>query len=114
MDNEPLDPPYTEVFSVPENGTPNNIKQAGCLALAQLGKEVWNALRSEYPVRFEAPNWENNADFSKVDFCAGSQSPDWEPRRRSSCFARREARTSNTEVPSWRNCESIRFYKNKE
>jgi|GEM_PF-211587 len=31
----------------------------------------------------------------------GSQSPDWEPRRRSSSFARRKARASKTEFPSW-------------
>lgn len=68
MDNEPLNPPYAKVFTDPENGTPDNITQAGCLALARLGKEAWNAWRSEYPVRGEAPNWENIADFSKVDF----------------------------------------------
>jgi hypothetical protein len=69
MDNEPLNPLYTKVFTDHEkNGTPNNIKQAGCLALAQLGKEAWNAWRSEYPVRGEYPDYENIADFSKVDF----------------------------------------------
>jgi len=68
MDSEPLDPPYAEVFSIPENGTPDNITQAGCLALAQKGKEAWNAWRSEYPVRGEYPDYENIADFSKVDF----------------------------------------------
>jgi hypothetical protein len=68
MSNEPIDPLYTEVFADPENGTPDNITQAGCLALARLGREAWNAWRFEYPVRGEAPNWENIADFSKVDF----------------------------------------------
>ena len=32
---------------------------------------------------------------------AGSQAPAWEPRSRSSSFARREARASNPEFPSW-------------
>lgn len=72
MNNKPLDPLYAEVFSVPENGTPDNITQAGCLALARLGKEVWNTWRSEYPVRGEVPNWDNIADFSKVDFSENS------------------------------------------
>jgi hypothetical protein len=68
MNNEALDPLYAAVFTDPENGTPDNITQAGCLALARLGKEAWNAWRSKYPARGEAPNWENIADFSKVDF----------------------------------------------
>ncbi|MFA6163455.1 MAG: hypothetical protein WC685_08505, partial [Methylobacter sp.] len=45
MDNGPLDPLYAEVFSVPENGTPDNITQAGCLALARLGREAWSGSR---------------------------------------------------------------------
>lgn len=73
MGNDQLNPLYAKVFADREkNGTPNNIKQEGCLALARLGKEVWNAWRSEYPVRGEAPNWENIADFSKVDFSENS------------------------------------------
>jgi hypothetical protein len=31
----------------------------------------------------------------------GSQAPAWEPRQRSSGFARQEARASSTEFPSW-------------
>jgi Pentapeptide repeats (9 copies) len=49
MDNEPLDPLYAVVFADPENGTPDNITQAGCLMLARMGKEAWNAWRSKYP-----------------------------------------------------------------
>jgi hypothetical protein len=33
--------------------------------------------------------------------CAGSQAPAWEPRSRSSSFARREAGASDAEFPSW-------------
>ncbi len=50
MENEELDPLYAAVFENPENGTPDNISQAGCLALARLGKEAWNAWRLKYPV----------------------------------------------------------------
>jgi hypothetical protein len=32
---------------------------------------------------------------------AGSQAPAWEPRKRSSSFARQEARASGFEFPSW-------------
>jgi hypothetical protein len=33
--------------------------------------------------------------------CSGSQAPAWEPRSRSSSFARREAGASDAEFPSW-------------
>jgi len=33
--------------------------------------------------------------------CTGSQAPAWEPRSRSSSFARRKAGASNAEFPSW-------------
>lgn len=35
-----------EVFNYSENGLPNNISKAGCLALARLGKDAWNAWRA--------------------------------------------------------------------
>jgi uncharacterized protein YjbI with pentapeptide repeats len=68
MSNEPIDPLYTEVFADPENGTPDQITQAGCLALARLGREAWNTWRSKYPSQLDA-FWVSNAvDFSGVDF----------------------------------------------
>jgi uncharacterized protein YjbI with pentapeptide repeats len=69
MDSEPLDPLYAEVFSIPENGTPDNITQAGCLALARLGKKAWNAWRLKYPSQVVAFYVTSNAaDFSGYDF----------------------------------------------
>ncbi len=68
MDNELLDPLYAAIFADPENGTPDNITQAGCLALARLGREAWNTWRSKYPSQVDA-FWVSNAvDFSGVDF----------------------------------------------
>ncbi|TAK63435.1 pentapeptide repeat-containing protein [Methylobacter sp.] len=69
MDSEPLDPLYAEVFSIPENGTPDNITQAGCLALARLGKKAWNEWRLKYPSQVIAFYVTSNAaDFSGYDF----------------------------------------------
>lgn len=68
MSNEALDPPYAAVFTDPENGTPDNITQAGCLALARLGREAWNAWRSKYPSQRDAFYVSNAVDFSGVDF----------------------------------------------
>lgn len=65
MSNESLDPPYAVVFANPENGTPDNITQAGCLALARRGKEAWNAWREKYPVNDDS---ENRADFTGYKF----------------------------------------------
>jgi len=39
--------------------------------------------------------------YSSKTRCASSQAPAWEFRRRSSSFARQEARASTTEFPSW-------------
>ncbi|MFZ2404392.1 MAG: hypothetical protein WAW41_04595, partial [Methylobacter sp.] len=50
---------------------------------------------------------QTNTELVLEQVCAGSQSPDWEPRRRSSSFLIQEAGASNTEFPSWRSCESI-------
>jgi uncharacterized protein YjbI with pentapeptide repeats len=68
MSNEPLDPLYAAVFANLENGTPDNIKQAGCLVLARLGREAWNAWRSEYPSKVYGFEVNNAADFSEYDF----------------------------------------------
>lgn len=58
------------VFRDPENGTPDDISKAGCLALAEQGFEAWNAWRAIYPVRRIKNNYpkniRNNADFSNV------------------------------------------------
>ncbi len=76
IDIESLDPLYRDVFRDPENGIPDSISSAGCLALAQLGKEAWNTWRSKYPTKkTPSGDWQNNADFychdfrvSKIDF----------------------------------------------
>ncbi len=56
------------LFTKPENGMPDNISKAGCLALARLGKDAWNAWREVFPVGGEPPHLRNCADFSGVDF----------------------------------------------
>jgi len=75
MSNEPLDPLYAAVFADSENGTPDNITQAGCLALARLGKEAWNAWRLKYPVTYPVDGHEdfpeNIADFSNRPLSIG-------------------------------------------
>ncbi|MDD5320911.1 MAG: pentapeptide repeat-containing protein, partial [Methylococcales bacterium] len=78
MNNNPpppgdeLDPLYRAVFDDPQNGTPDDITQAGCLALARLGKDAWNAWRQKYPVRYLVDGSfiisENSADFRGFDF----------------------------------------------
>jgi hypothetical protein len=65
MSNETLDPLYAAVFEDTENGTPDNITQAGCLVLARLGKEAWNAWRLKYPVRGDK---KNIANFQGINF----------------------------------------------
>ena len=57
-----------EVFSKAENGTPDNISKAGCLALAKKGKDVWNAWREAFPAWGEFFKWGNEVDFSAHDF----------------------------------------------
>ena len=44
-----LDPQYQHVFDNQKNGSPGNIRRSGCLALAQLGAESWNAWRRDFP-----------------------------------------------------------------
>jgi uncharacterized protein YjbI with pentapeptide repeats len=68
MNHKPLDPLYAAVFTDPENGTPDKITQAGCLALARLGREAWNTWRSKYPSQEDAFYVSNAVDFSGVDF----------------------------------------------
>ncbi|MGZ8096570.1 MAG: pentapeptide repeat-containing protein [Methylosarcina sp.] len=74
MNNNPLpddelDPLYRAVFDDPQNGTPNDITQAGCLALARLGKEAWNAWRQKYQAkRTSKIEWGNKVNFSGFDF----------------------------------------------
>lgn len=70
IDIESLDPLYRDVFRDPANGAPDDISKAGCLALAKLGKDAWNAWRLRYPTR-KAKNltkFKNFADFSAQDF----------------------------------------------
>jgi len=69
MASEPLDPLYAAVFENPEHGTPDDITQAGCLALARLGKEAWNAWRGKYPTQVDFLfSVRNAANFSNCDF----------------------------------------------
>ncbi|MGZ8136808.1 MAG: pentapeptide repeat-containing protein, partial [Methylococcaceae bacterium] len=68
-DHDELDPLYAAVFTNPQNGTPDNITQAGCLVLARLGKDAWNTWRQNYPMRvFDDDRLENIANFSGFDF----------------------------------------------
>jgi uncharacterized protein YjbI with pentapeptide repeats len=69
IDIESLDPLYRDVFRDPANGTPDDISKAGCLALAKLGKEAWNAWREQHPVLSNIKKYaiKNNANFSDLD-----------------------------------------------
>jgi uncharacterized protein YjbI with pentapeptide repeats len=69
IDIELLDPLYRDVFRDPANGTVGNISKAGCLALAALGKEAWNAWRIAFPAyKNLADDWVNTVNFSGHDF----------------------------------------------
>lgn len=69
MNNTELDPLYALVFEDPKNGTPINITDEGCKALAQLGKNAWNAWRRQYPVsKNDSDEYVNTAVFSSVNF----------------------------------------------
>lgn len=67
-----------EIFQNPNNGTPDNISKAGCLALALKSNEVgaiyggywvWNSWRQYFPsVHLESGAWLNTVDFVKEDF----------------------------------------------
>jgi hypothetical protein len=72
VDGIPVRETIREIFRNPENGTPDNISKAGCLALATKGAAVWNAWRAEFPI-FQIPNeypplYLNNANFSQQNF----------------------------------------------
>jgi len=61
------------VFRDPVNGSPGKISKAGCLKLAQLGKDAWNAWRVEFPVKLDKlKGFVNYADFSDTDFLQNS------------------------------------------
>lgn len=70
IDIESLDPLFRDVFLNPENGVPDCISKAGCLVLANLGVNSWNAWRAKFPViqvnSYGA--YSNTADFSEHDF----------------------------------------------
>lgn len=69
-----------EIFHNPENGTPDNISKAGCLALAIKSNEVgrtvggdkthvlWNAWRERFAVTRGRLRSRNAVDFSAIDF----------------------------------------------
>lgn len=68
-----VDPLFASVFEDPNNGTPDDITQAGCLALAKLGKDAWNAWCAVFPVKEVTTTdtgtvFKNIADFSGIDF----------------------------------------------
>lgn len=69
-----LDQLLLEVFANPENGKPDDISPAGCLALAKLGKDVWNAWHQKYPAYSidtdKGTVWKNKTNFSGVNFDA--------------------------------------------
>lgn len=58
--SSPLDEQGRPLF-----GSPDNIRKAGCLALAQKGMPLWNAWRKAFPV---SPSGENAVDFSGHHF----------------------------------------------
>ena len=59
----------SKIFKDANHGTPDNITQPGCLALAECGKNVWNEWREAFPSRpYGHILFENITDFSFVDF----------------------------------------------
>ncbi|WFP51879.1 pentapeptide repeat-containing protein [Methylomonas sp. EFPC3] len=63
---------YNEIFYDKNNGLPDEITKAGCIALAKLGKDAWNSWSKNHPVRYEDTNQgtiaKNTVDFSDFDF----------------------------------------------
>lgn len=64
-----------EIFRNPDNGTPDNISKAGCLALSMKSNDlggrdkgyvIWNAWRRVFPV--DAMTRKNRADFQEHEF----------------------------------------------
>lgn len=83
IDGIPVRETIREIFRNPENGTPDNISKAGCLALALKSNEVgghekgylvWNAWRWAFPIRRKDMHpiipdmWINYADFRNGNF----------------------------------------------
>lgn len=48
--------PWEVIFADATNGTPDNPTKAGFLALAQEGKDLWNAWRNAYPCQEQLKN----------------------------------------------------------
>jgi uncharacterized protein YjbI with pentapeptide repeats len=87
IDSLPVRETVREIFRNSENGTPDNISKAGCLALALKSNEVggeakghviWNAWRMAFPsqknwstadgqFKSQALNWSNISDFRNFD-----------------------------------------------
>ena len=44
-----LDPSYRFIFDNPRNGSPEDISSEGCIALALMGADLWNAWRRDFP-----------------------------------------------------------------
>jgi hypothetical protein len=62
-------------FENKEHGAPDKISKSGCLALAQMGSEIWNVWRECFPVEsYNDIYFVNNADFSGTDFCGMQRS----------------------------------------
>lgn len=61
-----------EVFSDPHNGQPNQISEAGALALLRKGKEIWNTWRLAFPVHSTQLDgrklFDNIATFRNTEF----------------------------------------------
>ncbi len=71
VDGIPVRETIREIFRNPENGTPDNISKAGCLALAEHSVVVWNCWRHTFPsLVFDNSliGLENKANFAGCDF----------------------------------------------
>ncbi len=89
VDGIPVRETVREIFRNPDNGTPDNISKAGCLALARMsnvvggvqvhqdgghterGHLIWNSWRKQFPVDGNPEPPINNADFSGSIFHPG-------------------------------------------
>ncbi len=80
IDGVPVRETIRELFRNRENGTPDGISKAGCLALALKSNEVgavlgkyvlWNAWRTQFPVRLDqAGTLQNSAQFFNHNFAS--------------------------------------------
>jgi hypothetical protein len=73
INNIPVRETIRDIFRNPENGTPDNINKAGCLALAKQGAIIWNAWRAAFPAiqilkAIFPTQYRNRADFSSQNF----------------------------------------------